>query len=373
MKKVLHISSYYPPHLGGVEQVAADIVDALKDSFEQVIIAFNHEKGDKEEKNGNITIYRCNCQTKISSQAIALKYGKKLKKIVNEFNPDIIHFHFPNPFAAHYLLKLKTKAKLIVHYHSDIIKQKILRLFFKKQTERLLRKADIILATSPQYIEKSAFLPDFKEKCILVPNCLNENRLLLTEEDIRLADTLRKRYQNKIIGLFVGRHVPYKGLKYLIEAAPMLSKEVVLLIAGEGVLTDTLKKQASGKNNVAFVGPLRKELKGYLYACDIFTFPSITKNEAFGIALAEAMWYSKPAVTFYIEGSGVNYVGLKDITCLECENGNVQQLAEAINRLAGDAALRKFLGDNARKRAEELFTHKKFCCNILNVYERILQ
>ena len=45
----------------------------------------------------------------------------------------------------------------------------------------------------------------------------------------------------------------------------------------------------------------------------IFCFPSITRNEAFGIALAEAMYCGKPAVTFTIEGSGVNFVSLDGV------------------------------------------------------------
>lgn len=373
MKRVLQISSYYPPHVGGVEQVASDIAEALKGSYAQAVFAFNHEKGDKRENLDGVEVFRCGCQARISSQALALGYGRKLKRFLSEFKPDIIHFHFPNPFAAHYLLQCKTKAKIIVHYHSDIVKQKILRRFFVGQTKRLLEKADLIIATSPQYIEKSPFLSRYREKCALVPNCLNERRLAMNEDDRKAAAEIRERFADKTIGLFVGRHVPYKGLEYLIEAAAYLRPEIVLLIAGDGVLTNRLKKQAKGKENVEFIGVLRGNLKAYLDACDIFTFPSITKNEAFGLALAEAMWFAKPAVTFYIEGSGVNYVGLKDVTCLECENGNSRQLADAINRLAESPTLRKELGENARQRAEALFTHEKFSENVCRVYKQVLQ
>lgn len=49
----------------------------------------------------------------------------------------------------------------------------------------------------------------------------------------------------------------------------------------------------------------------------MFAFPSVTKNEAFGVALAEAMYCYTPAVTFTIEGSGVNWVNLNGITGIE--------------------------------------------------------
>ena len=48
-------------------------------------------------------------------------------------------------------------------------------------------------------------------------------------------------------------------------------------------------------------------------------FPSITKNEAFGVVLAEAMYCYTPAITFTIEGSGVNWVNLHQVTGLEME------------------------------------------------------
>lgn len=62
-------------------------------------------------------------------------------------------------------------------------------------------------------------------------------------------------------------------------------------------------------------------MKAYLSAMDIFCFPSITKNEAFGLALAEGMYYSKPAITFTIDGSGVNFVSLNGILELKCQTG----------------------------------------------------
>ena len=62
----------------------------------------------------------------------------------------------------------------------------------------------------------------------------------------------------------------------------------------------------------------------------MFCFPSISKNEAFGLALAEGMYYEKPAVTFTIPGSGVNYVSLNRVTGIEVENRNVEKYADAM-------------------------------------------
>ena len=97
MEKVLQITNYMYPHIGGIEQVTRDIGNSLKGKYEQKIICFNHEKGNKNDNVDGIEVNRVNCQCKIASQSIALSYVKKLKKIINEYNPNIVIFHYHNP------------------------------------------------------------------------------------------------------------------------------------------------------------------------------------------------------------------------------------------------------------------------------------
>ena len=142
----------------------------------------------------------------------------------------------------------------------------------------------------------------------------------------------------------------------------------VSIIGGTGPLTEELKKEAEGDSKVIFLGRLSLEdLKAYFVASDIFAFPSITKNEAFGIGLAEAMGYGKPCVTFTIEGSGVNYVALNEVNCIEVPNRDSKAYADAIITLASNPDLRKEFGENARNRFEELFTYEKYKENIANL------
>ena len=100
-----------------------------------------------------------------------------------------------------------------------------------------------------------------------------------------------------------------------------------------------------------------------MLACDIFCFPSITKNEAFGIALAEGMYFEKPAVTFTIPGSGVNYVNLNGVTGLEAENRNYEKYAEAIKLLADNEEMRAVYGKAARERVVNNFLYENFAKN----------
>lgn len=107
-----------------------------------------------------------------------------------------------------------------------------------------------------------------------------------------------------------------------------------------------------------FVGRLSDEdLKLYHYAASVFAFPSITKNEAFGIALAEAMYCGTPTVTFTIPGSGVNWVSLNGVTGIEVANADDKAFAEAIDLLIADKALRRKYAENGMRRVKEFLPY----------------
>lgn len=78
------------------------------------------------------------------------------------------------------------------------------------------------------------------------------------------------------------------------------------------------------------------------------------------------MYYEKPAVTFTIPGSGVNYVSLDGVTGIEVENRNVEKYAEAMKKLAADKELREIYGKAAKQRVVTNFISTDFCENILH-------
>lgn len=117
------------------------------------------------------------------------------------------------------------------------------------------------------------------------------------------AQEIRDRYPGKVLGFFIGRHVFYKGLTYLIRAAEELKDEKMqFLIAGSGELTEKLKQEAKNSSNVEFVGRINDaQRSAYLYASDVLCFPSITRNEGFGLTLAEDVFRS-PCRDIYNSG-----------------------------------------------------------------------
>lgn len=371
MKKILHISKYYYPFSGGTEQIARDVVLALKGEYEQKVIAFNDGKEDKLDIVDGIEVTKCGCFTKIAAQSLSVSYGKHLHKVMKEFNPDIVVFHYPNPFVTALLLReLKnTKAKLVVYWHLDIVRQKYLKLLFAPQNRSLLARADKVIATSPNYIEGSKWLQSVKEKCIVVPNCINVERMTITPEIEKRAAEIRKENKDKTICVAVGRHTEYKGFTYLVQASKLLDDKFRIFITGKGELTEKLHEEAKGDTKITFTGRIDDvELKALIIASDIFCFPSITKNEAFGLALAKGMYYKKPAVTFTIPGSGVNYVSLDKVTGIEVENRNVEKYADAMRILSKNKELRLKYGKAGKERVENNFLSTQFCNNIKELF-----
>ena len=373
MKKILHISKYYFPFRGGTEQIAQDCVAALKEKYEQKVICFNHERGNVTDEVDGVEVTRVDCFAKIASQSLSFYYKKILKKLIKEFKPDIIVFHYPNPFAAHFLLKyLAEDTKLVVYWHLDIMKQVFLRKFFRHQNRKLIERADKLIATSPNYIDGSFWLRQVREKCVAVPNCININRFRETDDSKKMSEEIRRKNQGKTICLAVGRHTEYKGFSYLIKASKYLDDSFKIYIVGKGELTARLKEEAKADDKIEFLGLLSdEELKAYMSAMDIFCFPSITKNEAFGLALAEGMYYGKPAVTFTIEGSGVNYVSIDGETGIEVANRDSKAYADAIKKLASDDKLRNKLGTAAKKRVEDIFLYDSFMETIRQIINKI--
>lgn len=375
MIKVLHISKYYPPYIGGLESFCHDIVTALKDSneYKQMVLCFNDKPETIYEEYENVEVRRVGIQKIIASQPLAKDYRKELQKAISDFSPDIIHFFYPNPFGAHYLLKSNFKGVIHLDWICDIVKQKFIKQFFKRQSDLLLKRANYVTSITPTYFEGTDYLPKYQGEKDYIACRIGDSRLKVREEERIEAIRIKEKYPGKKLVFFFGRHTKYKGLRYLIQANNYIDpSRVQIIIGGTGEQTTKLQSMAKRFCNVEFVGRLKDdEINSYLLACDVFAFPSITRNEAFGISLAEAMFFGKPTVTFTIPGSGVNWVSPNNISGLEAKNRDVKEFAFNIMRIVNDHNLYEKLSKGAKNRCLELFTRDSFDLKVKSVYKEI--
>ena len=344
MKKILHISKYYFPYHGGLEDIARSIVMEMREQYEQRVLCFNHTcKETIRSTEDGVEIVRIKAPFTISSQPISFSYLHVLRQEIRSFRPDIIHVHFPNPLVGLFLLLIPLDGiRLIIHWHSDILGKQVLYRLYRPLEQRILQRADAILVTSPQYKEYSAPLRDFIGKTQVLPNIIHEPKLLLQPEDKQAIEQIKLRFSEKKIVFFLGRHVPYKGVDILLQSVPYLSDTCVVVIGGTGEQTAYWQQLAAPYGDkVQFVGELHDdEKRRFLYASDVFAFPSIDRREAFGVALTEALYCGAPAVSFRIEGSGSMWVNQNGKTGIVVENIDPHAFAEAINTLVQDDVLR---------------------------------
>lgn len=377
--KVLQIVGHMYPNVGGIEQVARDILDVLKtdETIEQKVICMNTDASDGivttrhnetvHDSVDGVEVIRCATFAKISSQPLSWTYPFELRKVLNSFQPDVVIFHYPNPFLAQFLLPyFDRKFKLIIYWHLDIIKQKFLGKLFIPQNHALLKRAWKVVGATTIHISASPYASKYKDKSVIIPYCADKAIKRLTQ-DIK-DRALVMRHPGKIMCFALGRHVPYKGMEYLVRASKLLDNRFEIVIGGQGPLTDQLKQLAQNDSKVHFLGRLSEdEIVAYYEACDIYCFPSITSNEAFGLVQAEAMSFAKPIVNFTIPGSGVNVVNENEVTGLECANRNVGEFADAIKKLADNDSLCRQYGLAGREKFIQQYTFECFKRSILDL------
>lgn len=370
--RILHISKYYFPYIGGVENICKYLVEGMP-QHEMAVVCFNDKCKDIVDEINGVKVYRVATWINIAKQALSLSYFTMLRRAIKEFKPDVIQFHWANPFPAAVLLCMIPKhVKLVIHWHMDIIKQAKIYPLIKPVETALLKRANMIAVTSPQYRDASKPLQPFKDKVRIVPNAIDESVFELCPGDEEKIQRLKIKYNNKKIVFFIGRHIQYKGLPHLIEAEKHIKEDCVIIIAGNGPLTEDLKKQCNS-NRVHFVGRLSDdELRWHHYAASVFAFPSITKNEAFGVALAEAMYCRTPAITFTIEGSGVNWVSLNGETGIEVANGDDVAYAKAIDCLLANEDLNLQYSKAGQKRVKEKFTISQMTSEMELCYNELM-
>lgn len=396
--RILQLGKFFPPDLGGMESVIYDITLGLNERrIACDVLCSNSKRAYSEEilpcescaKNGAndfspnpreshanraIKIMRCASFGKLASTAIAPQMIFKLREIITHY--DIIHIHLPDPMANFALFCANHKGKkIIIHWHSDIIKQKFLLKFYAPLQHWLLKRADAIIATTQQYADFSPTLKPFRDKIVVIPIGIDSLRESHSSAESTESKSTESRRDKKTI-FALGRLVKYKGFEYLVESMRYLP-DFTLYIAGNGVELANLKAQIKAlsavdstlKNRIFLLGKIDERTKmEHLNNDSIFVLPSITRNEAFGVVQLEAMSAKMPVIATDIKGSGVSFVNLHNESGLIVPPRDAKAISEAILRVMADYPR---FSDGAQKRYLAHFTKDKMIDKIIDLYDRI--
>lgn len=367
--KVLHFyKTSILDTMGGVEVFMDTLCNATANlGIDNTILALSKNPSKDINLMPRYKILQTKQNFFIASTGFSFSAFKKFRELVAE--ADIIHYHFPNPFADVLHFSCLINKPTIVTYHSDIIKQKHLLKIYNPLMHKFLLSADKIIATSPNYFSTSDILQHYASKVRIIPIGLNR-------ESFPLLKTERLSYWRKLLPadffLFIGSMRYYKGLYTALDAIKGTTLHLVL--AGNGGIENDLKDyaQKNAINNAHFIGPISEEDKIALHTLSkAFVFPSNARSEAFGISLLEAASLRKPLISCEI-GTGTSFVNVNNETGLVIEHSSPLELRSAMKFLVenNDAAIK--FGANAEQRYLKFFTATKQAESYVDVYRELL-
>jgi len=368
--KILQIHKLYYPVFGGIERHVQLISEGLRDrAYIEVLVCKAKGRGDTKLINGVKVSYASSLGV-YTGMPISITFPFVLK--AKSSRVDILHFHLPFPLAdLSYMLMASKGKKIIVTYHSDIVRQKRLAKLYKPFLHQFLGRADRIIVTSGHLLESSEHLSPYKDKCIVIPLSIDPSRFKLPSNYDSHFEHRDASRDEKIV-LFVGCLTYYKGLSYLIEAMPHV--EARLLIVGDGELRSQLEEQCRSlgvDGRVTFLGNVSDDSLGCYYRmCDVFVLPSTEKSEAFGLVQLEAMAHGKPVVNTDLP-TAVPHISIHGKTGLTVPPRNAKALAEAMNSILNDRELADKFSRNAITRVRSEFSKDMMLERIYSVYKEI--
>lgn len=370
--KVLQVNKLYYPAIGGIEQTLQQISEGLNKRADidlKVLVCQEKGKGKTETVNG-VKVYRCASFGVVASVPISLSFLWNFRKLAKSC--DIVQFHLPFPLGDLACLLSGYKGKVVVYWHSDVVKQKRWLILYRPIMELFLKRADLILVGAKGIARGSLYLKPYLKKCKVVPFAVKNS--ILEAGGRYLSEYGYDRRNRRVRFLFIGRLVYYKGCSVLVAAMKQLEGQGELVIIGGGNLEDELKEQCSQlgiAEIVKFTGRISDdEIKYYFEQSDVFVLPSIERSEAFALVQLEAMAYGIPVINTNLP-SGVPEVSLHMETGLTVEPGDERGLAEAMKWMAEHKEERLGMGMKARKRVEEMYTEERMIKNLSEIYEKI--
>lgn len=384
--RILHIGKFYPPFAGGMEHFLADLLPSQQALGLEVAALVHHEgpgwRGSIPAK-GDLPplIYRAPCLGRILYVPLSPTFPWWLDRAIRDFAPDLLHLHLPNTSAfSAFLLPRARRLPWIVHWHADVVASTIDRRLalayglYRPFEQRLLRRSQAVIATSPSYLAASQALQPWRNRCVTIPLGLDPGRLQLPDTE-GLVQALTLWGDASLRVLAIGRLTYYKGHEVLIRASASLPG-VRTLIVGGGEYRQRLERLIQTLNldgSVQLTGYLSEaEIAALLASCDLVCLPSLERTEAFGLVLLEAMRYAKPVVVSDIPGSGAPWLVRRAQNGLLSHPGDVRSLVAALAELQAYPERRQQLGVAGALALEQEFGIQPVAVAIGRLYGQVL-
>lgn len=381
--RIAFFTNNYLPNPYGVSMS----IESFRKEFEKlghtVYIFAPKAKGFVDE-NPNVFRYpSIDINYKISFP-LAIPFSRRIDKILEKLEIDIIHSQHPNLLGS--VARKWAKKKNIplvftwhtlydqyMHFVPPFIPRKIATNWTIKNATKYANNANQIIVPTlsvKKIIEDWGVInPNITD----IPTGVDEN--LLANSDGKKIRSKFSIKDNEILLNIVTRFTKEKNIEFLFRAVTEVMKKksnVKFLVCGDGNLGEKLRayaKEQGLSGRIIFAGFVPNDVKKDYYAAgDIFVFSSISETQ--GMILTEAHYMGLPIVA-------VNATGTRDII-RNGETGflveeNEEKFSEAVIKLVEDADLRKKFGENAKRIAKENYTASICAQKMLAVYESLIK
>jgi glycosyltransferase involved in cell wall biosynthesis len=346
---VIQVTSFYPPHIGGVENVAQTLAELLAERHDVHVVTTTCGAQDApvRENSKRVRIRR------FSGVALAhtpISFGLALR-LLTLGRHSIIHVHIAQAFVPEVVLvaSIIRRLRYIAHFHLDVepsgrlgfllagYKRWILKPFLQRAT------AVVALSTEQATFLESHYALEH-DRITVIPNGVDPR---FYPRPGPPGPSTASSQSFKL--LFVGRLDEQKNVPRLVDAMSYVTSPVELVIVGDGELRDEIADRiaALGLRNVTLAGAARgDELVRWYRWADAFVLPS--DKEGMPLVLLEAMAAGLPIVATDVPGTRqlVDGVGL-------LVEPNPRSLAAGIDAIAEDPALLATLAARSATRGRE--------------------
>ncbi|HQU85464.1 MAG TPA: glycosyltransferase [Pyrinomonadaceae bacterium] len=362
--KILHLIPTLSS--GGAERQLVNLVTSTsKESFDHVVCVINNSDffaGDIRRAGYKVI------DLKISAKRPFFQAASAFRKIIKEEKPDVIHSWLYDANVSARIGNLGSgKIPIVTSLQlADYEPEAAIIGNWNPHKVRALKAIDKMTAvmTKPYFVPCSQFVKDSyktfygldEAKTEVIFNSFSSEILKVSEADVEKVAVEFSFPQDTFVFLNVGRLDPQKNHKLIFDAFRQVLTEIpnaVLLLAGIGGLEDQLKKYVAElkiEEKVYFLGR-RSDVGALLEFADVFVFPSFF--EGLPVALVEAMFKSLPCIASRIKV--FEEVLTDGETGLLIDPNNAVELKEAMIELYNDGSLRKKLGENAFREANEKY------------------
>jgi len=376
--RIAQISATFPPYMAGTGNVCYHYALELAKLGHRVTVFTSRYPDIDYDYPNSIEVKRFKPFFRIGNAPF-------MPQLLSVKDYDIIHLHIPF-FFGDGMIELFCKlqgAKYVITYHNDTvmngIKDFFSNIYINTVTNSVIKNAEKIYVTSLDYLKYSN-IKDFyerkREDIAEIPNGVDIDQFNpnIDGKEIKVQYGI----ENKSVILFVGaldKAHYFKGIEFLLKSFVKIKNgESCLILIGDGDLKNyymSLAENLGVSDKTLFIGRVSdKELPRYYAASDLLVLPSITKGEAFGLVLIEAMATGKPVIASNLPGvrtiidDGVNGFLVKP--------KDVDSLASKMQYLIENKDIREKFGREGRKKVENEYSWEKIVKKLEKVYEEVI-